>query len=106
MMKEQIKRIMDNEYSSAVSLIIFAFLCMLMLPIMIIRNFNRIKTLGVITTLLNVLFLLYALSFYIVDRIEDANNGTDWKHLPPVAEPKDYDSPWPFAPKTAFAFEY
>lgn len=77
-----------------------------MIPIMLIRNFTKIKVLGVIITILNFSLILLALIFYIYDLIADNNGDREHHHKPPVAYPRDYDSGWFFAARISFAFEY
>ena len=85
---------------------LFFVICILFLPIMLFKNINRIKVLGVIITVLNVTMILQALIYVIYDRILDKNSELKETHRDPIAYPEDYTSPWPFAPKIAFAFEY
>jgi len=73
MMTEEIKEIASSQYSSPISLTIFTFSCILMLPIMLIRNFNSIKILGVIITVLNFSLIGQALVFFIYDAAMDSS---------------------------------
>jgi len=57
------------------SMPLFTIICLLLMPVMLIRNFNRIKILGVIITVLNVSLIVQVIVYYIYDQIVDNING-------------------------------
>ena len=54
------------------SFALFVLLCILFMPIMLFKNINRIKVLGVIITVLNMTMILQALIYFIYDKIVDS----------------------------------
>ena len=70
MMNEEMKEINMRIYKT-LSFTVFTVTCLLLLPVMLIRNFNRIKILGVIITILNVSLILQVIIYYIYDTIVD-----------------------------------
>ena len=76
------------------------------MPIMLFKNLNRIKIMGVIITVLNLTLIIQAAGYYIYDAVYDSEHGEEQKHIKPKAWPADYASAYPFSPKISFAFEY
>lgn len=105
MMKNQLMQLKLGAYEE-VSFVLFFVLCILFMPIMLFKNINKIKVLGVIITVLNLTMILQALIYVIYDNILGKNSELQERHLDPIAYPEDYTSAWPFAPKISFAFEY
>jgi hypothetical protein len=66
MMKEEVKEL-DSGFSNSMSMPIFTIICLLMMPVMLIRNFNRIKILGVIITILNASLIVQVIGYFIYD---------------------------------------
>ena len=93
--------------------IVLIAICLLLLPVVMIRQFNRIKVnlwndyikiqiLGVIIMTIIVLALLSTLVFSIT---QFAQPG-DHPKVQPIAWPTEYQNVLPFIPRIAYAFEY
>ena len=73
MMKNQMMELKVGAYEE-VSFALFFIICLLFMPIMLFKNINRIKVLGVIITVLNLTMILQALIYYIYDGILDKDS--------------------------------
>lgn len=73
MMKNQLMQLKLGAYEE-VSFVLFFVLCILFMPIMLFKNINKIKVLGVIITVLNLTMILQALIYVIYDNILGKNS--------------------------------